>query len=92
MLYLEEEIAEAGSGSSGGSSNSSRGGSNNEDGDGVPNVGDTATYLGGTYYYDSYGTSPSGNRGPGKKVTITQVKNDGRPYPIHVQSNDSAYG
>ena len=61
-------------------------------GDGVPNVGDTATYLGGTYYYDSYGTTPSGNRGPGRKVTITQVKTDGRPYPIHVQSNDSAYG
>ena len=61
-------------------------------GDGTPRVGDTATYLGGTYYYDSYGTSPSGNRGPGRKVTITQVKTDGRPYPIHVQSNDSAYG
>ena len=61
-------------------------------GDGVPRVGDICTYIGGTYYYDSYGTSPSGNRGPGKQVTITQVKTDGRPYPIHVQSSNSAYG
>ena len=73
-------------------SGNSGGGKGSGGGDGVLNVGDTVTYTGGTYYYDSYGTSPAGNRGPGKKVTVTQVKEDGRPYPIHVQSNNSAYG
>ena len=73
------------------SSSSGRSGTSSG-GDGVPRVGDICTYIGGTYYYDSYGTSPSGNRGPGKQVTITQVKTDGRPYPIHVQSSNSAYG
>lgn len=61
-------------------------------GDGDLKVGDTVTYTGGTYYYDSYGTAPMGNRGPGKQVKVTQVKTDDRPYPIHVQSTDSAYG
>ena len=60
-------------------------------GDGVPNIGDVVTYIGGYYYYDSYGTRPTGKRGPGKKVTITHL-NPGAPYPIHVESNDSAYG
>lgn len=59
---------------------------------GIPEVGDIVTYIGGTYYHDSYGKSPSGSRGPGKQVEITQVITDGRPYPIHVKSNDSAYG
>lgn len=75
------------SGSNGGSENGGFG-----FGDGVLSVGDTCTYTGGTYYYDSYGTSPAGSRGPGKQVTVTQVKTDGRPYPIHVKSSDSAYG
>ena len=78
--------------SSSSNSGNSGGGKGSGGGDGVLNVGDTVTYTGGTYYYDSYGTSPAGNRGPGKKVTVTQVKEDGRPYPIHVQSNNSAYG
>lgn len=76
----------------GGDSRSGNNGKGSGGGDGVPRVGDVCTYIGGTYYYDSYGTSPSGNRGPGKQVTITQVKTDGRPYPIHVQSSNSAYG
>ena len=74
---------------------SSSGGSGNRgsgSGDGVLSVGDTCTYTGGTYYYDSYGTSPAGSRGAGKQVTVTQVKTDGRPYPIHVKSSNSAYG
>ena len=89
-----KENANSGTSSNSGSSNSgsSGGGKGSGGGDGVLNVGDTVTYTGGTYYYDSYGTSPAGNRGPGKKVTVTQVKEDGRPYPIHVQSNNSAYG
>ena len=89
-----KENANSGGSSNSGSSNSgsSGGGKGSGGGDGVLNVGDTVIYTGGTYYYDSYGTSPAGNRGPGKKVTVTQVKEDGRPYPIHVQSNNSAYG
>lgn len=89
-----KENANSGASNNSGSSNSgsSGGGKGSGGGDGVLNVGDTVTYTGGTYYYDSYGTSPAGNRGPGKKVTVTQVKEDGRPYPIHVQSNNSAYG
>lgn len=82
-------------GGSGGSSGGDIGGQsdsgNGDGGDGVPNVGDVVTYTGGLYYYDSYGTNPSGSRGPGKKVTITNI-NEGAPKPIHVQSNDSAYG
>ena len=70
----------------GGSPSSSSGG------DGKLTVGETVTYTGGTYYYDSYGTSPAGRRGAGKKVKITSIKEDGRPYPIHVTSKDSAYG
>lgn len=91
-----KESANSGGSNNSGSSNSGSSsggkGSGGGSGDGVLNVGDTVTYTGGTYYYDSYGTSPAGNRGPGKKVTVTQVKKDGRPYPIHVQSNNSAYG
>lgn len=71
---------------------SSGGSGDSGGGDGKLSVGDTATYTGGPYFSDSYGGGPSGNRGPGKKVKITVVKTDGRPYPIHVTSNDSAYG
>lgn len=73
-------------GSGSGSSSGGTGGGN-----GIPEVGDEVTYIGGTYYHDSYGTDPAGRRGPGKKVRITNIAK-GRPYPIHVQSNNSAYG
>lgn len=62
-----------------------------DEGNGIPEVGDVVTYTGGLYYYDSYGTNPSGSRGKGKKVTITYL-NPKAPYPIHVESTDSAYG
>ena len=80
--------------SSGGGSSNTGGGStrNGSGGDGKLTGGETVTYTGGTYYYDSYGTSPAGKRGPGKKVKVTSIKEDGRPYPIHVMSTDSAYG
>ncbi|MCC8173198.1 MAG: hypothetical protein LIO65_02040 [Odoribacter sp.] len=71
---------------------SSTSSSGSTQGNGSVEVGDTATFIGGTYYYDSYGTSPKGSRGAGGTVTITSVKTDGRPYPIHVTSTDSAYG
>lgn len=60
-------------------------------GNNIPEVGDEVTYLGGWYYHDSYGTDPAGKRGAGKKVKITRIIK-GNPYPIHVQSNSSAYG
>jgi hypothetical protein len=87
----------SGSGSSGSGGSGSSSSKSSSSGDGVPSVGDVVTYTGGLYYYDSYGTKPTGSRGPGKKVTITKVVNGGeatssQPYPIHVQSSDSAYG
>ena len=60
-------------------------------GNNIPEVGDTVTYTGGYYYSSSYGTGIVGARGIGKKVRITRII-PGRPYPIHVVSNDSAYG
>ena len=79
------------SGGPGGKSGSGGGSGSSGGGDGVPRVGDVVTYTGGLYYYDSYGTKPTGSRGPGKKVTITSL-NPNAPYPIHVQSSDSAFG
>ena len=76
-------------GSSGGGGGSSAAASNPNR---MPSVGQTVTYTGGYYYGDSYGGGGRGSRGPGKKVKVTIVKTDGRPFPIHVQSNDSAYG
>ena len=83
------------SNSTGGGENGNTGGrgaGSGSGGDGKLTVGETVTYTGGTYYYDSYGTSPAGRRGAGKKVKVTSIKEDGRPYPIHVTSKDSAYG
>ena len=71
-------------------SNQNNRGSSNGGGDGVLNVGDSVTFNGGNYYSSSNGGT-SGSRGPGKKVTVTQIK-DGALYPIHVTSSDSAYG
>lgn len=76
----------SGSGSSGSSSGAAAG-----SGNGTPEVGDTVTYTGGKYYSSSYGASPSGSRGVGGQVKITAIRS-GRPYPIHVQSSNSAYG
>ena len=74
-----------------GSSNGGSGAAASNGGDGAISVGETVTYTGGAYYANSYGGGPSGNRGPGKQVKITSIVN-GRPYPIHVMSTDSAYG
>ena len=77
-------------GSSGNGSSGRGGGAGNANR--MPSVGQWATYNGGYYYGDSYGGGGRGSRGPGKRVKVTIVKNDGRPYPIHVESSDSAYG
>ena len=77
-------------GASGNGSSGGGGGAGNANR--MPSVGQWATYNGGYYYGDSYGGGGRGSRGPGKRVKVTIVKNDGRPYPIHVESSDSAYG
>lgn len=79
--------------STGGSSTSggNTAGAGSGSGNGTPEVGEWVTYTGGTYYSSSYGDTPLGSRGPGKKVQITDIRS-GRPYPIHVYSTDSAYG
>jgi hypothetical protein len=59
--------------------------------DGKLDVGDTVTYVGGTYYEQSSGKGRTGSRGPGKQVKVTKIK-EGANYPIHVMSSDSAYG
>ena len=77
-------------GSSGNGSSGGGGGAGNANR--MPSVGQWVTYNGGYYYGDSYGGGGRGSRGPGKRVKVTIVKNDGRPYPIHVESSDSAFG
>ena len=68
-------------------------GAGNSQGNGKLEVGDYVTYTGGYYYYDSYGSAPKGNRGPGKQVKIVKIVDDpNRAYPIAVESTDSAYG
>ena len=70
-------------------------------GDGNPRVGDRVT-LSGWYYYDSYGTSPAGNRysGVANGVVIDSYsaskyggsgKNVGS-YDVHIKSADGKYG
>lgn len=94
-----EQAANKNTSSNGGSGQSTGGASGNGSSGGgggnvnrMPSVGQWATYNGGYYYGDSYGGGGRGSRGPGKRVKVTIVKNDGRPYPIHVESSDSAYG
>lgn len=53
-------------------------------GDGVPRVGDVVNYISGRYHADSYGGGASGAVGLNGQVQITIVKEDGRPYPIHI--------
>jgi hypothetical protein len=54
-------------------------------------IGDKLKYIGGYYYYDSYGTKPMGNRGPGGTVEVVNIAPKNK-YKIAVKSNDSAYG
>ena len=83
-------------GDTSGDSNDTSGGGDNPEvtdpkNDGDFTVGDEVKYTGGTYYHTSDGGSPTGNRGPGKKVTVQNIRPDA-PYPIAVKSEDSAYG
>ena len=70
------------------------------EGDGKLSIGDKVKLknTGATYYYDSYGASPKGNRGKaGDVVTVENVVNGGQgtatqPYGVAVKSSGSAYG
>ena len=73
----------SGSGVSGGSGS---GGS----GDGNLVVGEKATFS-GTYYYDSYGTTPAGNKYSGVTDGVVVDMIVGNPYGIHIHSADGKY-
>ena len=63
-------------------------------GDGKLQVGDVVTFTGGKYYYDSYGSSPTGTRGKGKKAVIHKIAS-GHKFPISLKpynNNAGAYG
>lgn len=72
-----------------GSNNSSSGGTGSVGGDGAT-IGNQITYS-GSYYYDSFGTKPSGSKysGVADGVTIDIVNNN--PYGIHIKSSDGRY-
>ena len=59
-------------------------------GDGNLIVGETATYS-GSYYYDSYGSGPSGSKYSGVADGIVVDRITGNPYGIHIHSADGRY-
>lgn len=86
----QQQQAQAGTG--GGQASTSEGTSNDKSVS-VNNIaiGDKLKFVGGTYFYDSSGMNPTGNRGAGKTVIVENI-NKGAKYPIAVKSTDSAYG
>ena len=78
----------SGSGSNSGSSG--KAGGSGSGGDGNLVMGDTATFS-GSYYYDSYGTSPVGSKysGVANGVVVDRITNN--PYGIHIHSADGRY-
>ena len=68
---------------------SGSGGAGSVGGDGAT-IGNQITYS-GSYYYDSFGTKPSGSKysGVADGVTIDIVNNN--PYGIHIKSSDGRY-
>ena len=86
-----------GSGSGNGNSNAGTGsgsgsgvGGSGSGGDGNLIVGETAAYS-GSYYYDSYGSGPSGSRysGVANGIVVDRITNN--PYGIHIHSADGSY-
>lgn len=56
-------------------------------GDGVPRVGDRVKFVSGSYYNDSYGSSPVGWHNRGGYVYITSINSRGsKPYHISTGS------
>ena len=81
----------SGNSSSGsGSSGSGAGGGSALGGDNNLVVGETATYS-GRYYYDSYGSSPTGSKysGVANGIVVDRITNN--PYGIHIHSADGRY-
>ena len=78
------------SGSGSGSGSSGKAGGSGSGGDGNLVMGDTATFS-GSYYYDSYGTSPVGSKysGVANGVVVDRITNN--PYGIHIHSADGRY-
>ena len=78
------------SGSGNGSSGSGAGGGSALGGDNNLVVGETATYS-GKYYYDSYGSSPTGSKysGIANGIVVDRITNN--PYGIHIHSADGRY-
>ena len=78
------------SGSGSGSGSSGKAGGSGSGGDGNLVMGDTATFS-GSYYYDSYGTSPIGSKysGVANGVVVDRITNN--PYGIHIHSADGRY-
>ena len=54
-------------------------------GNGEVNVGDKVTFVGGSYYLDSYGTAPLGSKYHGKQLYITNINKKGS-HPYHVST------
>ncbi len=79
------------SSSGSGSGSNGAGGSGSGGGDGNLIVGETATYS-GSYYYDSYGSSPTGSKysGVANGIVVDRITNN--PYGIHIHSADGRYG
>lgn len=86
----QQQQAQAGTG---GGQASTPGSTSNDKSVSVNNIaiGDKLKFVGGTYFYDSNGMNPTGNRGAGKTVIVENI-NKGAKYPIAVKSTDSAYG
>ena len=88
--------ANQGSNSNNSNSNSGNGASGSGSGkggaagDGNLIVGETATYS-GSYYYDSYGSGPSGSKYSGVADGIVVDRITGNPYGIHIHSADGRY-
>ena len=88
--------ANGGSGSGNGNSGSGNGSGSGSGagsalgGDGNLIVGETATYS-GKYYYDSYGSSPTGSKYSGVANGIVVDKITNNPYGIHIHSADGRY-
>ena len=76
-------------GSSGGSGSGS-GGASTGGADGNLVVGEAVTFN-GSYYYDSYGTRPSGSKYSGVANGVIVDMVTGNPYGIHIHSADGRY-
>ena len=71
-------------------SSSSSSSSSSTQGDGTPQVGDMVTFKSGKYYYDSYGSTPTGTKYLGKSVYITKINSkSGATKPYHISTGST---